>query len=538
MKRSLRRRILCAAVTLLFVLSVRGQALAAGVIRPVRVFVYENTLYSYMELEDIHSPVTQAEVKIGNQSFPASGRLETVRQAGFPITYLLLVDNSTSMPPFREQLVEFGSQLASGGGENTRFILATLGDDFQILSEDVPAAELGAQLAAMPFDENVTRLHTCIDSALDYFEQLPRQGAELREMVVITDAVQYDPAGGVPYEELLERIRQSDVMLHSLGLGTDAGALERLGKLTEASGGIHQVPGTELTAAAAADVLSETGGNLMVTGFDLEGCTASGEDQKVSFTFASRGTLVGSGEASVDLPGAGTDSASETAAPEEAEGEESSPSSEEQESGGQPGQESGSSQSDQEGTPQQAGQEDGSSQPDQEDTPQQTEPADGSSAAEQENTSSAGTAPQQPSGTGMLPLLIGAGAALAVVILIWLLAGRKKSKSKTQALPAPDAPGIYMRIDDQDHVLASGQTEFTLSGELTVGRDAGCSLVLNSSTAPLKAARIFVDNGFVRLEVLDPQASVQVNGEPAEGVRTLRSGDRISIDGLTFRPLF
>ena len=138
----------------------------------------------------------------------------------------------------------------------------------------------------------------------------------------------------------------------------------------------------------------------------------------------------------------------------------------------------------------------------------------------------------------MLPLLIGAGAALTVVILIWLLAGRKKSKSKTQALPAPDAPGIYMRIDDQDHVLASGQTEFTLSGELTVGRDSGCSLVLNSSTAPLKAARIFVDNGFVRLEVLDPQASVLVNGEPAEGVRTLRSGDRISIDGLTFRPLF
>ena len=119
LRRSKNDTFLCAAVTLLFVLSVCGQALAAGVIRPVRVFVYENTLYSYMELEDIHSPVTQAEVKIGNQSFPASGRLETVRQAGFPITYLLLVDNSTSMPPFREQLVEFGSQLASGSGENT-----------------------------------------------------------------------------------------------------------------------------------------------------------------------------------------------------------------------------------------------------------------------------------------------------------------------------------------------------------------------------------------------------------------------------------
>lgn len=486
MKHSLHRRILQTAAVLLFVLFVCVQALAAGVIRPVRVFVYENTLYSYMELEDIHSPVTQAEVKIGNQSFPASGRLETVRQAGFPITYLLLVDNSTSMPPFREQLVEFGRQLASSGGENTRFILATLGDDFQILSENVPAEELSAQLAAMPFDENVTRLHTCIDSALDYFEQLPRQGAELREMVVITDAVQYDPSGGVPYEELSERIRQSDVMLHSFGLGSDVGALERLGKMTEASGGIHQVPGAELTAAEAADVLSEMGGNLMVTDFDLTGCTTSGKAQKVSFTFASRGTLIGSGEAVVDLPDVSAGFASETDALEERT-------------------DNGES---------------------------------GFSAAKQENTLSAETAPEQPSETGLLPFIIGAGAVLAVLIFIWILAGRKKKKQEFQELPDPDTSGIYMKIDALDHALASSQTEFTLNGELTVGRDAGCSLVLNSSTAPLKAVRIFPDNGFIRMEVLDSQAMVLVNGEPVNGVETLRSGDRISIDGLTFRPLF
>ena len=40
------------------------------------------------------------------------------------------------------------------------------------------------------------------------------------------------------------------------------------------------------------------------------------------------------------------------------------------------------------------------------------------------------------------------------------------------------------------------------------------------------------------MEVLDSQSMVLVNGEPVNGVETLRSGDRISIDGLTFRPLF
>src|SRR5699024_11248792 len=93
----------------------------------------------------------------------AAESAETVRQAGFPITYLLLVDNSNSMPPFREQLNAFGRGLAENSGENTRFILATFGDEFQVISDSVPAEELEAQLAAIPLDEPVTRLHTSMN---------------------------------------------------------------------------------------------------------------------------------------------------------------------------------------------------------------------------------------------------------------------------------------------------------------------------------------------------------------------------------------
>lgn len=312
MKRFIKKGFLCCAAAWLLSFLCCGQALAAASAQPVRVFAYQNTLYTYMKLEGIDQPVTQAEAKIGNQSFGASTRLETVRQAGFPITYLLLVDNSTSMPPFSSQLEEFTTQLAEDSGVNTRFILATLGDSFQMVNEDVPAENLGEAVSSLAFDQDVTRLHTCMSSALDYFETLPRQGNELRCMIVITDAVQYDPQGGVPYEELLDRVQHSDVMLHSLGLGSDAAALESLGKLTGASGGIHQVVGESLTPAAAADTLSEEGGNLMVVGFDLTGCTASGEDQPVSFTFASGGTLLCKGEAKADLLLSGTAAEEET----------------------------------------------------------------------------------------------------------------------------------------------------------------------------------------------------------------------------------
>lgn len=146
----------------------------------------------------------------------------------------------------------FAAALAQGAGERTRFILTTFGDAFALAEEDVPGEDLAERVGALPFDEGVTRLHTAIGQALDYFEDLPRQGSELRCLVLLTDAVQYDPQGGVPYDELMERVRQSDVMLHSVGLGTDRASLESLGKLAAASGGLHQAVDDSTAAGAAA----------------------------------------------------------------------------------------------------------------------------------------------------------------------------------------------------------------------------------------------------------------------------------------------
>ncbi|HJB08348.1 MAG TPA: hypothetical protein H9716_10890 [Candidatus Enterocloster faecavium] len=516
MKQLARRMFRLAGALAMALVLTCGQAIAAPSAQPVRVFVYENTLYTYVKLEGVESPITQVEARIGGQSFPASGRLETVRQAGFPITYLLLVDNSTSMPPFRQQLEEFCDQLAADSGVNTRFILATFGDSFQILNEDATAETMGEQIGAIPFDEDVTRLHTCINSALDYFETLPRQGNELRAMIVITDAVQYDPQGGVPYEELLDRISHSDVMVHSLGMGTDAAALESLRQLTEASGGIHQVAGDSLTPAAAADALSEAGGELMVTAFDLEGCEASGEAQPVSFTFASGGTLLCRGEAKVDLLGEGqtvdssaSESASEEQTQEETEGETS---------GGET--ESGPAEKEK-------------SQP----------PAGASSGAVKES----------PSG-GMSWIGAGIGAAIVLVVILVLILRRRgkaavtvreETAVKDELLVKDETPvkedvpsGIYVRVKADEGVLATGNTEFTLSGELTVGRDAGCGLVLTGEDVPPKALLIFLEQGFVTAKPLDLEAQIQVNGETLKEVKRLRSGDTISIAGKAFQLMF
>ena len=568
------KRIMCGAAALLLALLLCGQALAAGSAEPVRTFVYEDTLYTYVRLEGIDSPITQVEAKIGAQSFPASSRLETVRQAGFPITYLLLVDNSNSMPPFRAQLEEFCKELAADSGENTRFILATLGDQFQVVNENVPADSIGEQLAAVPLDETVTRLHTCMNSALDYFETLPRQGTELRAMVVITDGVQYDPLGGVPHEELLERLTHSDVMLHSLGMGSDSEALDSLGKLTESSGGIHQVLTGSLTAGTAAKTLTDAAGELMVTGFDLGGQAAAGENQEVSFTFASSGTLLCRGEAAVDIPG--EEDGQTAAAGDESESAAEGETAAETSAGADESAAETSAGADEETAGTSAG-ESGES-------PEETSSAPAAVASQsqiggggpEDSGSQTQSGEKTAGGSGILPAAGIAAAVIALAAIFLIVRGRRAKGAGTktakdsaaraenrgaerrdasappaQAAQAQDTAafedtafaetadaGIYMRIEAGEGVAIPGGNTLTLSGELLIGGDASCGILLTGAAAPRRAARLFLEDGFVCIEALDAQVQVLVNGEPLTGSRRLRSGSCVSIGGREIRPMF
>ena len=532
-------------------------AFAAGSANVVRTFVYENNLYTYVELNEIERPVTQVEAKIGGQSFSASGRLETVRQAGYPITYLLLVDNSNSMPPFREQLLEFCQGLSEASGENTRFVLAAFGEEFQILDEGLTAETLEGPLSEIPLDETETHLYSSIDEALDYFEGLPRNGNELRAVVVLTDGVQYDPLGGVSYEELLERVRHSDVMLHSVGFGSDSEALDSLGQLSEASGGTHQVLSQSLPPKEASEALSDAGGRLMVTSFDLTGCSAGGQAEEISFTFAANGTLLCRGVGEADLSalsntgevpgeGAGAETAGEPSGGALIETEESSEGAE-----AEPAEETLEEETQEEETAKEEGSEEAL-----EEKPEET--ADETTGGE-----AAGEQTEEGQKTGAGGMLAAAAVAVAVIIAAILIVlkrgkGQKNPEvSKTSAVDTEDsaaspetdgakdpssafqpAGGIYMRVEAKEGVLSSEKNELTLDHELTAGRDPSCDIVLLSEEIPPKAVRIFIEDGPVYIEALGSKETVMLNGNALQGTQRLYSGDRIAVCGQEFRLFF
>ena len=532
-------------------------AFAAGSANVVRTFVYENNLYTYVELNEIERPVTQVEAKIGGQSFSASGRLETVRQAGYPITYLLLVDNSNSMPPFRKQLLEFCQGLSEASGENTRFVLAAFGEEFQILDEGLTAETLEGPLSEIPLDETETHLHSSIDEALDYFEGLPRNGNELRAVVVLTDGVQYDPLGGVSYEELLERVRHSDVMLHSVGFGSDSEALDSLGQLSEASGGTHQVLSQSLPPKEASEALSDAGGRLMVTSFDLTGCSAGGQAEAISFTFAANGTLLCRGVGEADLSvlsnaeevpgeGAGAETAGEPSGGALIETEKPSEGAE-----AEPAEETLEEETQEEETAKEEGSEETL-----EEKPEET--ADETTGGE-----AAGERTEEGQKTGAGGMLVVAAAAVAVIIAAILIVLKRGKGQKNPEVSEPSdvdiedsatspetagaedpasafqpAGGIYMRVEAKEGVLSSEKNELTLDHELTAGRDPSCDIVLLSEEIPPKAVRIFIEDGPVYIEALGSKETVMLNGNALQGTQRLYSGDRIAVCGQEFRLFF
>lgn len=484
------RRFLSGALALLLAAALAMPGRAAASAEIVRAFVYDGTLYTYVAIEGAEAPITKAEARIGTRTFPAAGRLETVRQAGSPVTWMLLVDNSNSMPAFREEAETFAGSLAQSAGENTRFILATFGDAFSVAGADVPAGELAARMEEIPFDETVTRLHTAIGQALDYFEELPRERNELRCLAILSDAVQYDPDGGIPYEELLERVGHSDVMLHSAGFGDDQEALDSLGRLAAASGGLHQVIDA-LTAEEAGTALKESGDGLFVTGFDLSGYASLGGTEQVAVTFSSGAELICRAEAEVELPAQeGVETPSPVQTP-------SLPDSQVSPSGG--------------------------AVPSEADTP------------ENDNWP--------------VLLILGAAAALAAVFAV-VLAAVLLRKRKRAAAPVPPPPaevpteenaaptGIYMRLELLQGEPGGLPADLELREELVIGSDPDCGILLQGEGVSPRHARVFLSGGAVWLEDLGSQSGTSLNGTAVTQPAVLRSGDRIAAGKMVFRLKF
>lgn len=74
--------------------------------------------------------------------------------------------------------------------------------------------------------------------------------------------------------------------------------------------------------------------------------------------------------------------------------------------------------------------------------------------------------------------------------------------------------------------------EYALGPELTIGRAAGCSIVLDEQYVSQVHTRVFIRNGSVFVEDLGSTNGTWVNGSRAVGQMPARPGDRIQIGNV------
>lgn len=131
-----------------------------------------------------------------------------------------------------------------------------------------------------------------------------------------------------------------------------------------------------------------------------------------------------------------------------------------------------------------------------------------------------------------------AGAIGGAVILAVILAAVLLRRKKPAPPPAAEQSGIYMRLEVLEGTLTSTRTEFNLTDELLVGRDAGCDIAFDSPVLSRRHTRIFWDGTAVQIQDLGSQNGTSVNGAAVTEPRILRSGDEITAGDVRFRLKF
>ena len=231
------RRAVCALLSLPLIVLSAAQARGESSLSVTQAFVQGETLYVYLPVEE----GLTAELYGAEGSIPAANGVQAVGEAGTPVSYYLLVDDSQSMRSMKRKIESFASSLAQSSEAGTRFAVLTFGESLEVVQEKTQDADGAlAALRGISYDGQMTDLPRGVLDALAYLESEPREEGELVEAVLISDGVTEEAADSPGLEAAQERASGASVVLHTLGLATarDVSA-QGLSELSSLGKGVH-----------------------------------------------------------------------------------------------------------------------------------------------------------------------------------------------------------------------------------------------------------------------------------------------------------
>lgn len=167
----------------------------------------ENTITLYLMEQE--SEIDH--VYIGNQEC----KDYTVEETGTFHTVILL-DNSLSIrEEYRNGIKTFLSDLAAVGDENDTFTIATFSEDVTyVVQESSDYMEIKDKIDSITFENQESFLTRALYSLLEELQQ--NRTDQYTRMIVLADGAE-DEALGYTYEELSEKIRETQIPVYTIG---------------------------------------------------------------------------------------------------------------------------------------------------------------------------------------------------------------------------------------------------------------------------------------------------------------------------------
>ncbi len=213
-------------------------------------------------------------------------QLKIFRREDVPVSLGLVIDNSGSMKPRREQVEAAALNLVKASNPEDQVFIVNFNDEAYLDAPFTHSMEKLEEGVSRIDSRGGTAMRDAISMSIDYM----KEEGKLDKKVILAVTDGDDNASSVTLEELVRKAQQSEVLIYTIGLlnEEDRGAARRaeraLKTISEASGGLAYFP-KELTDVnqLALDVAHEIR-NQYILGYTPSNTAMDGSYRQIRVT--------------------------------------------------------------------------------------------------------------------------------------------------------------------------------------------------------------------------------------------------------------
>ena len=528
MKKKITSLFLAFILIMPFALSFNVSAASDSPAEQTASYYLGNNFYSFLNPDDeLEFLNTKINLKIDDSINPTTVYPKKLTDTDTQVSYLFVIDASTSMPAFAERVRDVADGLLKAEKQKFSVSVATMGENFEVLEADISSKEQALELIdGIQYVQEASEICDGILDAVSYLKSKTPQPGELMNIVVITDGDVYlSDTGRSP--DAIARVAEatkttiediSEIAIHTVCFGQwspttyDTVSVGRGIDMTAYNSAAATEAGAEIAGFidGLCRVEIQYNKNNFLTRFDAQLVTTPPDtyytgsvelhnvrnmnlnDSYLIPLFDDEGNLIPRDPS--DNPGVGEE---ETTAPTDK----------------------------------------ATDKPTDKATDKATEKITEKTTDATQKTQSA-TAVGETNDKNVfigfpLIIIISAAIILIAVLLVFILVKRSKSKGDGHTI-IKSGPSIIIKAEVINGTLKSGNTELKLYDELFIGSGDECDLVFAEVNMSAKNTRVFLKDGIIFIEDLNESSNTYLGGMKIYSSNRLRSGDEISIGNTSF----